>query len=484
MEFFPSREVILTIGNLEIRWYAVLIISGALLAYYLAGRDVKKAGYHSDVIDDLFVGMMLCGMIGARLWYVAFSNLDYYLEDPMRIFQVWNGGLAIHGAVVGGVLFGYFYCRKNHYSLMHLLDLILPHVLLAQAIGRWGNFANQECYGPVVEESFFRFIPGFVKNGMFIDGAYRMPMFFFESVLCVIGWCLIRLLRKTYRPQRGNGAYAYVAWYGIVRFGIEHFRTDSLMIGGLKMAQVTSVFGVILGVAGLMGAFNKYFMKEKPLLIFDLDGTVLDTEKIIVASFQEVLGKYKPDLVLTEEDKVSFLGPTLQESFKKYAPDCDTETLVEEYRIANRKLHDAGLVKPIEHVPELLEYLKSEGYRMCIASSKKSETCLEGLKICGLDGYFESITGVEEVTVPKPDKETLMRAYKKMGCSQANTVYIGDSGSDVRCAQNAGVFSIGYVSNELKRQEIIDSKPNRLINDMLEIKDVLKEEHLWTYNMM
>ena len=484
MQFFPSREVIVSIGNIEIRWYAVLIITGALVAYWLAGRDTRKAGYSSDVTDDLFVGMLLCGIIGARLWFVLFSDLNYYLADPMRIIQIWNGGLAIHGGVVGGVLFTWLYCRKHHYSLMHLLDLVIPHVLLAQAIGRWGNFANQECYGPEVSEKALSFLPAFIREGMFIDGAYRMPMFLIESVLCVIGWIIIRIYRKNGRKQRGIGVYAYVAWYGVVRFGVEHFRTDSLMIGSLKMAQVTSIIGVIFGVAGLMGAFDAYFLKKKPLIIFDLDGTLLDTEKIIVASFEEVLGKYKPDLVLTEQDKVSFLGPTLAESFQKYAPEFDTEMLVEEYRTANRRLHDAGLVKPIPHVPELLEQLSNEGYKMCIASSKKKETCLAGLQICGLDKYFDVIVGVEQVSKPKPDKESLVKAYQQMGFSMADTIYVGDSGSDVACARNAGVYSIGFISNELKRDEIINSEPNKVIEDMMEIADVLKEKHLWTYNMM
>lgn len=484
MKLFPSREIFLSIGNLEIRWYAVLIITGALLAYSLAGRATKKAGYDDDVVDDLFTGMLLFGMIGARLWYVLFSDLDYYLADPIRIIQIWNGGLAIHGGVAGGVLFGWLYCRKHNYSLMHLLDLIMPHVLLAQAIGRWGNFANQEAYGPVVEESFFRFIPSFVKEGMFINGSYRMPMFYIESVLCIIGWVLIYFFRKTYKKQRGTGAFAYLAWYGVIRFGIEHYRTDSLMIGPLKMAQVTSLAIIALGVAGLLGVFNKYFRKEKPLLIFDLDGTVLDTEKIIIKTFEKVLGDHKPDLVLSEQDKVSFLGPTLAESFQKYAPEFDTDMLVEEYRVENRRLHDAGLIKPIPHVPELLEDLKQQGYRMCIASSKKTETCQLGLQSCGLDGYFDTIIGVEQVTKPKPDRETVVKAYRAMGCCMDNAVYIGDSAGDVNCAHNAGVFSIGYVSNELKRQELIDSAPNRLIDDMAEIKEILKEDHQWTYNMM
>lgn len=484
MQFFPSREVFLSIGNIDIRWYAVLIMSGALLAYYLGSLEVNKAGYPKDTIDDLFVGCMGFGILGARIWYVLFSDLQSYLADPISIIQIWKGGLAIQGGVMAGIAFAYFYGKKHNYQFMHLADMILPHVLLAQAIGRWGNFANGECFGPVVDESFFSGILGFIKKGMLIDGQYRMPMFFFESCLCVLGWILIQLYRRHGKKMRGNGFFGYLAWYGAIRFFIEHFRTDSLTTGGLKTAQILGIAGFVVGMAGLLGAFKKFTSSQKPAVLFDLDGTLLDTEKAIFASFTEVLGKYKPELVLTEEDLVSFLGPTLQQSFQKYAPEFDTEMLVKEYRESNHKAHLNGVVQPIKNVPELLAWLKQEGYPIAIASSKKTDTVKLGLKVCGLEDYFDVIIGVDKVEKPKPDKETLVKAYKELGYSMSNTIYVGDSGSDVVCAKNAGVFSIAFVSNELKRKELEDSQPNKLINDMIEIKDILKEDHPWTYNMM
>ena len=484
MEFFPTREILLRIGSLEIRWYAVLIMTGALLTYFISSREVKKAGYHPDIMDDLFVGAMFFGILGARIWYVLFSDLNYYLADPIRIIQIWNGGLAIQGGVMAGLLFALFYCKKHNYQFMHLVDMILPNVLVAQAMGRWGNFANQECYGPVVDESYFNGILGFIKSGMFIDGHYRMPMFFIESCLCILGWILIQLYRRHGKKMRGNGFFGYLAWYGVIRFFIEHYRTDSLVVGGFKTAQLIGIGMAVIGLAGLAGAFKKLYASKKPVLIFDLDGTLLDTEKAIFASFDEVLHKHMPDLVLTERDYVSFLGPTLQESFKKYAPDFDTETLVAEYREANRKLHDTGIVQPIRHVPELLKWLKENGYQMAIASSKKAETCRLGLKVTGLEEYFDIIIGADDVVKHKPDKETIVKAYEALGTSMSNTIYVGDSPSDVVCARNAGVFSIALVSNELRRQELSDIKPNRLIDDMAEIESILQEDHPWTYNMM
>lgn len=484
MEFFPTHQVLLKIGSFELRWYAFLIMLGAVLVYLITEHLAQKAGYPKGTGDDLFIGCISCGIIGARIWYVLFSDLKSYIANPISIIQIWKGGLAIHGAVIGGLAYIIWYCKKHHYSAMHLTDIVLPHVLLAQAIGRWGNFANFECFGPAVEESYYDGILSFIKKDMLIDGQYRMPMFLYESVLCVIGLILIKLYQKYGKKQRGNGAFGYMAWYGAIRFWIESYRTDSLMIGPFKMAQVVSIVMLVVGMAGLLGAFNKLIMRKKPLLIFDLDGTLLDTEMSIVNSFEEVLAKHRPDLVLTPQDKVSFLGPTLKQSFEKYCPGQDTDMLIAEYREKNRQAHLDGLVKPIKGVPELLEYLKAEGYPVAIASSKRTETIKLGLSVTNLEDYFDTIIGVEQQTNVKPDKECIVKAYKAKGYSMDNTIYVGDSITDVECARNAGVYAIAMVSNELKRQELIDSKPNKVIDDMLEIKEILKEKHPWTYNMM
>ena len=485
MKFFPSREVFLAIGSLEIRWYAVLILSGALLVYYICSKQMKKAGYDSDVMDDLFMYCMIAGIIGARLWYVLFSaELKDYLANPITILQIYNGGLAIHGGVVFGLITAWLYCKKKKLSFFHIADIIVPNVILAQAIGRWGNFANQECYGPIVPESFFNGILSFIKKGMYIEYHYRMPMFFFESVLCFLGWILIRLYKKRKGYRRGDGMFAYFAWYGAIRFWIESYRTDSLYIGPIKTAQLTSIIGLVIGMAGLLGLFKKFIITRKPLLVFDNDGTLVDTEEIIFRSFEHVLNKYVPELKLTAEDRAFFMGPTLYESFAKYAPNEDTEKLVAEYREYNLKILSES--KPFPHVPEVLEQLKNEGYEMVIASSKKTSTVIAGLESTGLDRFIkaEDVIGLEMVTKPKPDKESIVRAYRLKGYGPDNVIYVGDSSSDIACGHNAGSYTVAYVSNKLKRAELENEKPNAIIDDFSELLEVLKGDHPWTSNLM
>ncbi|HZJ87218.1 MAG TPA: prolipoprotein diacylglyceryl transferase, partial [Erysipelothrix sp.] len=168
IEFFPDMQNFLRIGNITIAWYAIFIVSGAYLAYYFSLKNLKKMGYTNDDADTLFFGVLIFGVIGARLWYVLFFDLSYYLADPIRILQFREGGMAIHGGIFGGVLYGYVFAKKRGINFMHWLDAILPHVLLSQAIGRWGNFMNQEAFGGVVSEEHFRFIPNFIQKQMYI----------------------------------------------------------------------------------------------------------------------------------------------------------------------------------------------------------------------------------------------------------------------------------------------------------------------------
>lgn len=484
MSFFPDATTFLKIGDFTVKWYAVLILIGAYLAFMISRAMLKRNGTSYEAAEDLFLGCLAFGIIGARLWYCVFYDASYYFSNPINLLKVYEGGLAIQGGLIAGGLFAYCYCRANRLSFLRTADAVLPNVFLAQAIGRWGNFVNQEAYGRVVEESFYNLFPEWFKSRMFIDGAYREPTFFYESIGCLLGFVLFSVIyrRSKYR-KRGSLAYSYLMGYGLIRFWIEAVRSDSLMLGIFKMAQLISLAFIAIGVCGQLGLFDRLFKKRKPVLLFDLDGTLLDTQEAIFYSFTKLFEHYSPQTEVTKEILNSVLGPTLESSIRKYFPKEDTSKLVEEYRRYNVEAHKT-LVKPMDGCAELLAKLTEEGYRMAIVSTKRKETVELGLDQFGLKDYFEVILGSEEVENSKPDPEGLFEACRIMKASKDNAVYIGDSATDIEAARRAGMYSIGVIFNPDRKQALQQAKPNRTIEHLSEIEEILKEEHAWTYNMM
>ena len=198
MSFFPDMQTIMTLGNLKVTWYAVIILTGAFLAYYLSLRQVKKWGYDEDTFLNFFIMMLPISIVGARIYYVIFEWGNQYAANPISALYVWNGGLAIHGGLIAGVLFGVWYFKRHCINGLRVADAVYPNVILAQAIGRWGNFMNHEAYGSVVPDSFFNGWPSFIKENMYINGAYHHPTFLYESVGNIIGFLLITFIYKKY----------------------------------------------------------------------------------------------------------------------------------------------------------------------------------------------------------------------------------------------------------------------------------------------
>lgn len=484
IEFFPSTRVFVQIGPVAVMWYAVLIVIGAGIAYAISLRNLKKLGYDQDLVDSLFIGVMLAGVVGARLWYVAFSsNLADYLRDPLSILMMREGGLAIQGGLVLGVVYGYFFAKRHNLSFWQWSDQIVPNILIAQAIGRWGNFINQEAYGRVVDESFYRFFPGFIKDMMFINGYFREPTFLYESLANILGWVLIILVLKRFsRVRRGDLTFAYLMWYGVTRFFIEGLRSDSLMLGDrIRMAQLTSIVFVAIGVAGYLGFFRK--KDRKPVLLFDFDGTLMDTEAAIHASFVYVFETMKPDYHLSDEELLSFVGPTLKESFSKHFNEEDTEKCIAMYREHNREMQHL-LTHPLPDMEEVVLGLKEKGYTLGIVSSKQADRIRYSLKDTRVKDVFDIIVGSDDVDKHKPDPEGIIKAVQLLGYKRDQIVYIGDTRTDVKAGKNAGAFTIAYLSNPKRKEELEDEKPNRIVMGLKEIEDILKEDHEWTVTMM
>ena len=243
---------IITIGDFNIEWYSVLIVVGAILALIMIIKEAKRYGYPSDFVFNVCFWSIIVGIIGARLYYVVF-NLDLY-TNFWDIFKIWEGGLAIHGGIIFGAITCYLYCKKYRVRTVRMLDFIAPALLLAQAIGRWGNFFNGEAHGAVTSlESLQNLhIPEFIIDGMYIGGAHYQPTFLYESLWCLLGVIILLIVRRLKVTKVGQPTALYLMWYGVGRFFIETMRTDSLMLGGFKVAQIVSVIMILIGLIVIM----------------------------------------------------------------------------------------------------------------------------------------------------------------------------------------------------------------------------------------
>ena len=259
------NRTLIDFGFIHIQWYSFFILLAILTAMIVIKLEARKKKIDSDYIMDLIFYGVIIGILGARIYYVLF-NLDYYSSNIKEIFMIWNGGLAIHGGIIAALIFIYLYTKKNNKNLLLTLDIMCVGVIIAQAIGRWGNFFNQEAYGRIVSKTFLQSIhlPKFIIDGMYISGAYREPTFLYESIASIIGFIVLLILRKNKKLRTGQLAGTYLIWYGIERVIIESFRSDSLMLGPLKMAQIVSIISIIVGICLIIKNIktNNYYQTD------------------------------------------------------------------------------------------------------------------------------------------------------------------------------------------------------------------------------
>ena len=249
----PIDPIAIALGPIQVHWYGVIIGLAIILALYIALKETEKRGLDKDVFMDLMLWAIPIAILSARFYYVLFE-WGYYSQNPGEIIAIWNGGLAIHGALIGGVITAIVFTKKKKVSFWQLADIAAPSIILGQAIGRWGNFINQEAHGGEVTRAFLENLqlPEFIINQMYINGTYYHPTFLYESIWNLVGFILLILLRKA-NLRRGEMFLYYVMWYSVGRFFIEGMRTDSLMLTeSLRMAQTISAVLIIAAVIVLL----------------------------------------------------------------------------------------------------------------------------------------------------------------------------------------------------------------------------------------
>lgn len=244
-------RVAFTIFGIDVMWYGILMATGMILGTLLALREAKRVGISEDDVLNLAIFAIPSGVIGARLYYVIF-NWGYYSQNPSQILNFRGGGMAIHGALIGGILAGLIYTRIKNINFLKMADIALIGMPLAQAIGRWGNYINGEAHGG----------PTDLPWGIMVDGVKVHPTFLYESIWDFGIFIFLWIFRKN-KKYEGQIAIYYIILYSLGRFFIEGLRTDSLMIGPLRMAQVISLVGVIGGIIAHIYLSKKNNKKEE-----------------------------------------------------------------------------------------------------------------------------------------------------------------------------------------------------------------------------
>jgi len=265
-QFASPGPILVELGPLTIRWYGLLIASAVLIGVSLSQYLAKRRNVDPNAIADLAIWLVIAAIPCARLYYVLFE-WEQYAQRPEDIIAIWKGGIAIHGAILGGLVATIIFARVQKISVWLLADLVVPSLILGQAIGRWGNFFNSEAFGSPTNLPWKLYIPPQQRPPAYINYQYFHPTFLYESLWNVLIFAILitlffRDLRRKPHLKVGTLALIYLVGYSAGRIWIEGLRTDSLMVGPLRIAQIVSLVSILLGLAGL--AWLYWFRRPLP----------------------------------------------------------------------------------------------------------------------------------------------------------------------------------------------------------------------------
>jgi phosphatidylglycerol:prolipoprotein diacylglycerol transferase len=252
------HPVLIEIGSITIRWYGVMIAAACIVGIWVARKEAKRKGFDKNIIQDFSLYAIMGAIIGARFYYVIFGDWSRFLENPLTFFAIWQGGLAIHGGILGGLLVGVFYARKHHISFLKLADTFAPSLILGQAIGRIGCFLNGDAHGYPTSMPWGMVYPPESPAGQMFPGQAIHPTQLYEMILNLIIFSILWKARKKMKVD-GHIFLLYVMLYSIIRIFVEHFRADKLTyLSQISAAQSMGILGVILSIS-----FMLYFKSKK-----------------------------------------------------------------------------------------------------------------------------------------------------------------------------------------------------------------------------
>lgn len=432
-----------------IRWSGLAVLIGAFIGYLLFRQEMRRNGYVKAFSQDIFLGCIFFGLLGARLtWYIGtgFAHFE-------RFFLFFYDGFETLGGILFASIFLFVYTRKNYMSFLRTLDCAMPQVLLAMAIAR-------------------------------IPDAFTSWRVILVVGVDMLGYLMLQFVyRKFFNDKhRGDAAALALLWIGASRYFV-----NVALYGRASMTPLLSVPGLATaGFSLVLYAFNrKRKMTTKPLVLFDFDGTLMDTQAMVNESYRYLFDKYRTVDDFDDRTQIEVFGANDRKEIARLFKGEDPNELTTEFRAFQANLPALGLVNTMPHALEVLMWLKRNGYTVGVVTSRPTDNCRYWISEFDLDDYIDMVMGAEVYKKAKPAPDALRRICAELKRGHDNCVYIGDHARDVRMARRACVYSIGYVTSEKGLKRITRSRPNRVIRDLLELEDILKEtDHNWTYNLL
>ncbi len=499
----PYRDYAFKLGSLTVKWYAVFILTGIIFAAVMAFYEIKKLGIDKDKVSTGLLVIIPIAILTSRLYYVAFDPDKSGYNSFRAVIDITKGGLSIHGAFIGAVLSAILFKKWLKYDLFKILDLIVIGFLIGQIFGRWGNFFNQEAHGGLISE-----VGGYVPKGiapfiwhqMKFENGIAQPSWFHPTFLYEIFFNFLLLISfLIYRRMRvlkvGDMFCIYLFYYSLMRgFIIEPLRTDQLMVGGVAVntwPQFIVYFTISLSVYVIRRIIAKKKNKVIPYyfdeavhdlasndgvntVLFDLDGTLLDTEKIIRHCYKKVFSQNFNKDDLTEDEYISFLGPTLNETFGKYTTDLDLiDKSISDYRLEMSKVHNKEMVKSFKFAKAVVYILKAKGYKLGIVSSKKDSIVVDGLKLMGVYELFDIVVSQDTTKLKKPNPDPINYAIKNLNIKKENAIFIGDNATDIKAANSAKIRSVAVAYSKNIDKAILENPTNVCFN-LLEVASIVE----------
>ena len=448
MIWFPDLSTIVSVGGITIKWYAFTLVLGCIVGYLYLSQAMKAHGYKQAVSDDLLVLILVSGIVGGRIFWVL-ENMKNYSLYAWYVFAIGDGGIDILGSLQAISLVILLYGKKHHLSFRRTMDVVSTALLLTITIARVGR-------------------------------ALELPSVWYCVGINIFEFLIIYCVMRTYSPLRRRGdAFAVMFMLtGFDRLAAMAFHWDPLAVRNFPSCIVVEVIGILLW------SYSRFFDKRKPVVLFDFDGTIMDSEQMIIGCFAYLFQKYGNIKDFTKEVQQEVFGPPLRDELKKLFPDQNTDVLMKEYTEFQKSLPGRHLVSTLPHVEEVLKELKKKGYVVAIVTSRLSESCETWVEDLEIEEYIDLVVGTERYRHAKPKPDGIIETCEMLNVSHDSVMYVGDNVSDVQAGKNAGVYTVGFITNEEKREKIEAEKPNATISDIKELLTLLDAKHAWSNDLI